>query len=151
MPVSGVTTGDPITEAWGDSVAAAVTSLEAFVAGAGYYRPGGADVPVADGGTGSSSAAGARTNLGVPILQGARLAMTTILAAGTRTDTVTWGTAFADGNYTVSLSYMQQTMATGLCSGVITAAPLAASISVRTLNSDNTGRTPTLHALALHD
>jgi hypothetical protein len=77
--------------------------------------------------------------------------MTTILAAGTRTDTVTWGAAFADGNYTVSLSYMQQTMATGLCSGVITAAPLAASISVRTLNSDNTGRTPTLHALALHD
>lgn len=33
MPVSGVTTGQPITEAWGDSVAAAITALEAAVAG----------------------------------------------------------------------------------------------------------------------
>jgi hypothetical protein len=35
------------------------------VEGNGIYRAGGTDVPVADGGTGSSTASGARTNLGV--------------------------------------------------------------------------------------
>lgn len=36
----------------------------AAVQGTDYYAPGGTDVAVADGGTGSSTAAGARTNLG---------------------------------------------------------------------------------------
>lgn len=39
MPVVPVTTGEPITEAWGDSVAAAVTDLESFAA----THPGAAD------------------------------------------------------------------------------------------------------------
>lgn len=37
---------------------------DAFVEGNLLYRAGGTDVPVADGGTGSSTASGARTNLG---------------------------------------------------------------------------------------
>lgn len=38
--------------------------LSAATAGTDYYAPGSTDVAVADGGTGASSAAGARTNLG---------------------------------------------------------------------------------------
>lgn len=38
--------------------------LSAATAGTDYYNPGGTDVAIADGGTGASTAAGARTNLG---------------------------------------------------------------------------------------
>lgn len=38
--------------------------LSIAVAGTDYYNPGGTDVAVADGGTGASTASGARTNLG---------------------------------------------------------------------------------------
>lgn len=41
--------------------------LAAAVQGTDYYAPGGTDVAVADGGTGASTAAGARTNLGLAI------------------------------------------------------------------------------------
>jgi hypothetical protein len=40
------------------------TAISAATAGTDYYNPGGTDVAVADGGTGSSTASGARTNLG---------------------------------------------------------------------------------------
>lgn len=39
-------------------------ALANAVAGTDYYNPGGTDVAIADGGTGASTAAGARTNLG---------------------------------------------------------------------------------------
>lgn len=42
--------------------------LSAATAGTDYYNPGGTDVDVADGGTGSSTAAGARTNLSAAAL-----------------------------------------------------------------------------------
>ncbi len=42
--------------------------LSAATAGSDYYNPGGTDVAVADGGTGSSTASGARTNLSAAAL-----------------------------------------------------------------------------------
>ena len=43
------------------------TTLSAAVAGTDYYAPGSTDVAVTDGGTGASTASGARTNLGLVI------------------------------------------------------------------------------------
>lgn len=42
-------------------------TVSAATEGTDYYKPGGTDVAVADGGTGASSASGARTNLGLVI------------------------------------------------------------------------------------
>lgn len=54
-------TGDPLRDAF-DKIN---DNFVEVYAGAGGYAPGGTDVAIADGGTGSSTAAGARTNLDV--------------------------------------------------------------------------------------
>ena len=50
-----------------DTTIARASSGDITIEGNAVYRAGGTDVPVADGGTGSSSASGARTNLGLAI------------------------------------------------------------------------------------
>jgi hypothetical protein len=66
------------------------------VEGNAVYRAGGTDVPVADGGTGASSAAGARTNLGAAA-SGANTDITSLAATGAISTTGTIGYATGSG------------------------------------------------------
>lgn len=56
------------------------------VEGNAIYRAGGTDVPVADGGTGSSTAAGARTNLGAAATEGQTEYLTGLIKTGANQD-----------------------------------------------------------------
>lgn len=79
VAVSGTPTVNQFT-AWVDATTVKGVSITGLVKGNGasaptaaaagtdYYNPGGTDVAVADGGTGSSTAAGARTNLSAAAL-----------------------------------------------------------------------------------
>jgi hypothetical protein len=67
------------------------------VEGNAVYRAGGTDVAVADGGTGASSAAGARTNLGAAA-SGANTDITSLAATGAVTSSsATAGMGYATG------------------------------------------------------
>ena len=76
-----VTATNLITKAHGLSdgiVKVASSTMTPATAGTDYYAPGSTDVAVADGGTGSSTEAGARTNLGIPITPASASGATTM-------------------------------------------------------------------------
>ena len=55
---------DPVVKAINGIVKSNGTTISAAIEGTDYYKPGGTDVAVADGGTGASTAGAALTNLG---------------------------------------------------------------------------------------
>lgn len=77
------------------AVAAGVSTPATAVEGTDYYAPGGTDVAVADGGTGASTAGGARTNLGLVIgtdVQAYDATLNSIAALGTAADKMLYTT-----------------------------------------------------------
>ena len=97
-----------------NTVSAGTATLTAAVEGTDYYGPGGTDIPIADGGTGASTAADARTNLGlgtmatqnanaVAITGGTATLASAALTDGTVANAPTSGTDIVNKTYADSI------------------------------------------------
>lgn len=81
----------------------------------------------------------------------ARVTTGSIDAASSALVTVTWGTTFADANYSVSASVVDSTTASLALSVVHIESISASAVTVRVENSSAGALTGTLHVIAVHD
>lgn len=81
----------------------------------------------------------------------ARVTTGPISGAATALVTVTWGTAFADANYTVSASVVDATTSSLSLSVVHVESVTASAVTVRVINNAVGELTGLVHAIALHD
>jgi hypothetical protein len=100
---------------------------------------------------------GTQLNVGTSVapdsggIKHSRVTTGSVSAASTALVTVTWGTAFADANYTVAASVVDSTT-TSLSLSVVHVETIAAgSCTVRVLNNAAGSLTGTLHVIAMHD
>lgn len=91
------------------------------------------------------------TRLDVGVQAARAAAGGSIAAGGSRTDTITWTTSFVDANYTVALGTQQTSFTAHQITQTLSAVPIAASATIRSVNEDTSARTPTIHAVAVHD
>lgn len=84
-------------------------------------------------------------------LKHSRISTGSISAGSSALVTVTWGTAFADANYTVVCSVLDTTAASLALSVVHIESQSASAITVRVQNTSAGALTGTLHVIAIHD
>jgi hypothetical protein len=84
-------------------------------------------------------------------LKHVRVTTGSVAASGTALVTVTWGTAFADSNYTVTASVLDSAGAGSGLSMVRLESVSAATCTVRVQNTSGTSRAGTLQVIAMHD
>jgi hypothetical protein len=80
-----------------------------------------------------------------------RVSTGSVGAGSTALVTITWGTAFADTNYTVGVDVQDSTTSSLSLSVVHIESKTAAAITVRVINNSVGSLTGTLHAVAVHD
>lgn len=113
------------------------------------FRAGGADVPVADGGTGAS-VGGIAGGLGGLLMQAQRGAIGPITTLSNAQITLTWPVAFADTNYSVIAIYEENTNLSKACVCQVKT-KAAGSVVINVANDTAASRTGTVHAIAVHD
>lgn len=106
--------------------------------------------------TGNATVVKGSLSVGTGVSQGggikhARVTTGSIAAGASALVTLTWATAFANGNYTVNASVVDATAATASLSVVHIESITASAITVRVVNNSAGSLTGTVHAIAMHD
>lgn len=103
-------------------------------------------------GAGVSAGSVIRSSLSPALCQTKRVTTGSIAGASSASVTITWDTAFADANYTVTVGVLEAdaTTTTLRVHHIVSQSPTAVVVLVANDNAV-TAKTGTLHAIAIHD